>query len=734
MTWSRTQSVGLARLWSLLLIVVLSVVALTACEDAPDPNCPGPDDPPLMSVADGGPSTCDPPDPDCEGCGGAWGDPHITTLDGAVYDLQAVGEFTAASWEGVEVQTRFAPWGDSRTVSVVTGVAVSTQDHTVSMIVDPATSDIGVRVDGETRDLTVGPVRLGEAFVGIAPGGDYVISWPDGSHVAVAGRGYLSVFVDAAEQPASSGLFGDIDGDTADAYTTRDGTDLGLGISDEDLYGVFAESWRITDEDSAFWYADGTSTETFTDRTFPDAYVTIDDFDAAERDAALAICQDAGVTEGPVLEACVFDLVATSDTSFAQAAVIAQQRTNATALTGSSDLTAGTDLAAGEGTEWMTVLPGRDLSANDLIHASDSSQVYVLTTDSEGTESLTAINAATGSEVWTVDGVEAACGVGVLNDGRLAVVGTADGSLAVKDAASLTVLDPSTGAALASTPWEGQGSLGIYCSPMAVAGDIVAVTNSQGAVKAWDASLESAPSWDLTDLERVGGSLVVVRDSFVVTSQSDDGGRQAVLIDAATGEVRDTHAVAGRDQYSNGITMLVSGDTVVISLVGDVDDPSRLGTITALTVEEGQLVPAWEFGAWDDSAGEDADHTFSRSLGAFSTGDGLVIGHAGNELFAIDASTGALKWRYVPRGFRWTEAAAPVVNGVIWDGAFGGPLLSTVSTEGELVAEEFGDTVFVGGSRGATATVFGPLVGDVVVISTQDNDGNLLIAGLAAQR
>lgn len=734
MTWSQTPPVGVARWWSLLLMVVLSMAMLTACQDAPDPNCAGPDDSPLMSVADGGTSSCDPPDPDCEGCGGAWGDPHLTTLDGATYDLQAVGEFTAASWGGVEVQVRFAPWGDSRTVSVVTGVAVATQDHTVSMIVDQATGDIGVRVDGEARDLTVGPVRLGEGFVGIAPGGDYVISWPDGSQVVVAGRGYLSVFVDAADQPESSGLLGDIDGDTADAYTTRDGSDLGLDLTDEDLYGVFAESWRIADEDSAFWYADGTSTQTFTDRTFPDAYVTIDDFDAADRDAALAICRDAGVTEGPVLEACVFDLVATGDASFAKAAVNAQQRTNATTLTGSPDLTPGRDLATGEGTEWMIVLPGRELSAHDLIHASDSSQVYVLTSGSERTDSVTAINAATGSEAWTANGVVAACGVGVLHDGRLAVVGSPSGPLAVDDAASLTVLDSSTGAALASSAWDGQGFFGSYCSPMAVAGDIVAVTNSQGSVKAWDASLEPAPSWNLTDLERVGGSLVAVRDAFVVTSQSGDGRRQAVLIDAATGEVRDTHAIAGRDQYSNGITMVVSGDTVVISLTGDTDDPSRLGTITALTVGEGQLVPAWEFGAWDDSAGEDADHTFSRSLGAFSTGDGLVVGHAGNELIAIDASTGALKWRYVPRGFRWTDAAAPVVNGVIWDGAFGGPLLSRVSTKGELVAEEFGDTVFVGGARGATATTFGPLVGDVVVISTEDNDGNLLIAGLAAQR
>jgi outer membrane protein assembly factor BamB len=728
-TVARMHTAGLTRLWSLLLVVVLSMVTLTACKDAPDPACADGDDPPLMSVGDSGGPMCDPPEPDCEDCGGAWGDPHITTLDGLVYDLQAVGEFTMASLPGVEVQARFAPWGNSRTISVVTGVAISADGRTVSMTVDPATRALGVRVDGEEVDLSEDPVRLGEGLLGIAPGSDFVMGWPDGSLVAVTDNsGYLTLLVDAVDGAASSGLLGDTDGDKEDTFTTRDGTDLGVDLTDEQLYGEFAESWRITDQGSAFWYAEGTSTETFTDRTFPDEPVTLDSFSAEERAAAMIVCQDAGVTEGAVLDACILDVAATGDPSFAQAALAIQKRTNATALRASARL------MPGDGTTWFTVLDGLHLAVTDLVHPSDSSQVYVLAEDAEGVELVVAIDASTGAEVWRVAGVVPTCGVGVLDDGRIAVVGRGDGPLAEDGVASLAVLDASTGDVEAATAWEGSAGYSVYCSPMVVSGDVVAVTNSQGAVKAWDVSEAPTAAWENTELERVSGSLVAVNNGLVLASEREGGGRQAVLFDTLTGAILDARPIMGRQQVGTGVSMVVSGDIVAISLVGDLEEADRLGTVTAFTVTRDALEPAWEFDVWNESAGKDPDHTFSSGLGAFSAGEGLLIGHAGNEITAIDALTGELEWRYIPRGFRWTGAAALIVNGVIWDGAFGGPLLSTVSTQGEFLREDLGDEVIVGWTRGATTQIFGPAMGDVVVLTSQDEEGNLLLLGLNADR
>lgn len=675
----RVRPSGLARMWSLLLIVVLSMVTLTACKDANDPACSDSDDAPLLSVGDSGGPMCEPPEPDCEDCGGAWGDPHLSTFDGLVYDLQAVGEFTAADLGGAEVQVRFAPWGDSRTVSLVTGVAIATDQGDVSITIDAATSEIKVRIDGEERDLADSPVRLGDGLMGIAPGGDYVLAWPDGRLVAVTDHGgYVSLLVDAGPASASSGVLGDSDGVREDAFTTRQGNDLGIRLSDAQLYGEFAESWRITDEGSAFWYADGTSTETFTDRTFPDEVVSLASFSAEQRVAALAVCEETGVTEAAVLDACVFDVAATGDASFALAALLVQERTNA------EDPESSIVPSVGEGTAWVTTLDGLSLLVPDRVHASDSTNLYVLAGDSEGRALVAAIDAATGTESWRVSGVVDACGVGVLDDDRIAVVGRSDGPLAVDGVASLAVLDAATGAVVALTAWVGDAGFSSYCSPMVVAGDVVAMTNSQGAIKAWDVSDEPTPAWELTDLERVSGSIAAVRDTVVVTSQADEGGRQAMLIDATTGAILDTHPLAGRDHAGTG-AMVVSGDTVVVSLVYDVDEPTRLGTVTALTVSGGQLEPAWDFGVWNEAAGKDADHTFSRALGAFSAGEGLVIGHAGNELIAIDPASGAVKWRYVPGGFRWTDAPAAIADGVIWDGAFGGPLLSLVSTDGEFL-------------------------------------------------
>jgi hypothetical protein len=85
------------------------------------------------------------------------------------------------------------------------------------------------------------------------------------------------------------------------------------------LYRQFGDSWRIQTSESLFDYPLGQSTADFTDTAFPRQLVTLNGVAPARIDAALTTCQDAGVDEA-LLDGCVFDVAATGDNSFANAA------------------------------------------------------------------------------------------------------------------------------------------------------------------------------------------------------------------------------------------------------------------------------------------------------------------------------------------------------------------------------------------------------------------------------
>jgi len=87
------------------------------------------------------------------------------------------------------------------------------------------------------------------------------------------------------------------------------------------LYGLYADSWRITDEESLFDYEGTDSTATFTDMGFPTSIVRVADLTAEQRDTAAAICQSAGVTDPILLDACILDVALTADAGFADGAL-----------------------------------------------------------------------------------------------------------------------------------------------------------------------------------------------------------------------------------------------------------------------------------------------------------------------------------------------------------------------------------------------------------------------------
>ena len=113
---------------------------------------------------------------------------------------------------------------------------------------------------------------------------EVIVVWPDGSIAIVDAVGiypqYYRFTVElglaAARLTHFVGLLGNADGDKANDLVTRDGqTQLPYPnppFTQE--YPAYADSWRISQAESLFDYGPGETTETFTDRTFPDAPAT----------------------------------------------------------------------------------------------------------------------------------------------------------------------------------------------------------------------------------------------------------------------------------------------------------------------------------------------------------------------------------------------------------------------------------------------------------------------------
>ncbi|MDI1460810.1 VWD domain-containing protein [Catellatospora sp. KI3] len=259
------------------------------------------------------------------GCGSTNGDPHLVTFDHAYYDLQAVGEFTlvrSVSGDRLEVQARQSPLGDWRTASVNTAVAFGLGDHRVALTLTGGRTR--VHVDGELVDVARGERALPgggtltrrESDTGPADG--YDLSWPDSSRAAVdqiGSYGYrLIVKLAPSRAGKVRGLLGDFDGDPADDIAPPTGAALTQPVPFEQLYPAYADSWRITQDGSLFTYDTGQSTQTFTDRTFPDRPV---DLSAERRAQAEAVCRWAGIVSAQQFAECVFDVAVTGRPEFA---------------------------------------------------------------------------------------------------------------------------------------------------------------------------------------------------------------------------------------------------------------------------------------------------------------------------------------------------------------------------------------------------------------------------------
>ncbi|MEU8200630.1 VWD domain-containing protein [Streptosporangium sp. NPDC049046] len=284
-----------------------------------------------------------------------WGEPHLITMDRLAYDMQSVGEFVLAESDShdLSIHARFTERRDN--VSVIDRVAVAVDDHVV---------EIGdnLVIDGEPRTLASGnAVQFGETTGVLRDGNSYMVFWGgmDGGVFQWDGSCCHAGLAFGHEPPSDLvGLLGNADGDPKNDLKLRDGTQLPANASATVIHGQYADSWRITNEESLFTYAQGKSTATYTDLTFPSEIVTIHDLTPEQISAASAYCQGKDVPPGPVFDACVLDIALTSDASFADMAA-EQVTTVVDPLTATLDAQGGLSVDFQSGTMAKNLQPAR---------------------------------------------------------------------------------------------------------------------------------------------------------------------------------------------------------------------------------------------------------------------------------------------------------------------------------------------------------------------------------------
>ena len=80
------------------------------------------------------------------------------------------------------------------------------------------------------------------------------------------------------------------------------------------VYKEFGDSWRISQAESLFDYPPGKDTSTFTNRSFPNSYLSLNSLLPPQIRKAEEICRQAGV-ESELMDGCIFDVGQTGDAS-----------------------------------------------------------------------------------------------------------------------------------------------------------------------------------------------------------------------------------------------------------------------------------------------------------------------------------------------------------------------------------------------------------------------------------
>lgn len=636
------------------------------------PNPPPGDPPP----GDTPPSDTPEPDP-CPGCGGSSRtDPHIVTFDQRDYDLQVIGELTAARAGEFEVQVRYEPLTCSCRASITTSVAVTDGDHRVQLnLTDP----LVLIVDGDDVDLDDRPrIIAGDLKVLRTNSGIELTDGQGTIAVVKVHPNFLNVDVLPGGAHQWAGLFGNANGDVADDFQTPDGENLGSLPRSEAINGEFADSWRVTADTSLFNYEDGESTASFEDATFPAPHPEVDAEDLesgrkARPKQGATLCRLAGITDAAILEDCVFDFTITGSPSLTQGNREAQ-------ISKSNALSREAEETPGEPTEGAGALtvPSAELAEEKGRHLVTGGGLALVREVKEDRTTLHALDIATRSERWTQSDVSERCRPVVL-DGIGVVARLEKGSEALGDddeALALFALDDGRELARFSP---GEDDDLERCDDALVGDDDVVVHRHNETVRAFRVGDDITPLW--TSTVEDAKSMVAMADGVLVNSWTDDdvdekidGTNRFDLLDLTTGEVTSSLDVTGGDP---DVVRALGPDSVMATLKG-AKGHGDLRAMALIDTTGGELRTVWV-------QGSDPDEPL-RPARLAQMGD-LLVGwtkhELGDGLVAYDISDGQQVWVYKTTSFDNTRGLVSATSERILVSPFGGAWLEPVDADGE---------------------------------------------------
>lgn len=296
------------------------------------------------------------------------GDPHIKTVDGVNYDFQSTGEFVLLRDPGMELQVRQsavttagpltpnAHTGLSSCVSLNTAVAMRVGDHKITYqpILDRQSDGelssnrantksprLELRIDGKPTSLSnaVIPLREGGRIVPTNNQGGLEVQLPGGTRIAITPSfwehhqlHYMNINIYHGR--AIEGIMGAIAPNNW-LPTLSNGDFLGprpesLAQRHKDLYETFADSWRVDETTSLFYYEPGLTPTSFIVPGWPVSEAqnclappqpgipvpTAAPTPAIGQVQAEQLCS--GVVDAQRKENCIQDVIATGDPIFAE--------------------------------------------------------------------------------------------------------------------------------------------------------------------------------------------------------------------------------------------------------------------------------------------------------------------------------------------------------------------------------------------------------------------------------